>query len=207
MYSLDLDDPNVWDKWRELYSILTNEEWKEFFNRCEEKYPDQVHHDKSNYDKLFQRIPKNLYVLEMGGWKGELADYCFSKYKIEAWMNIDICSNAVNKSIPKRSNYIAICPGEFDWFNKRREGNWDVFVSAHTIEHFSDDHVKQILNYINGIKYVMLEAPIKEEENDWLGYEGTHILKMGWKEINKLMSNNGYLIQNISPECYFYVRL
>lgn len=212
---LDIDDPQVWNKWRALYNELTYEENLAFANAAEAKYPSQQHHTKSNFDNLFAMQKEAVNIIEIGGWKGELASHCLNKFPIiNSWANVELCSNAIDKTvISAKTNpkYNIIRPNKFDWFKDPItvpvKHVFDICVSSHTIEHFSDDHLRDLIKYISGIPLVIFEAPIKDEGDDWSldgGYGGTHILKMGWNGVNEAMFTEKYRPEKINDHCYLY---
>lgn len=206
---LNVNDPKFFNQWRSLYSELTDEEQKELYNELEKKYPHQQHFTRSNYDLLFSRYP-NKSILEAGGWKGELAQYCFSKYQIKSWKNIEVCQSAIDKTVPINGNYFVENPQKFDWFNDfskiSTKDIYDIFISAHTIEHLCDKHLIEMLEAISQIKVIMLEAPISRSQNDWHNYTGTHILNMGWNQIDDIMRGHGYNVEIINADCALYVK-
>lgn len=213
MKRLNLNDHNVFNKWRELYDELTDQEQQDFANECEERFPSQVHHDRSNFDFLFSTLrgtnPNGFKVVEVGGWKGELAKYCLEKYSylIRDWTNIEFCENAVEKTVEISQRYEAVNPKTFTWFNKGKLTGYDVFVSAHTIEHLSDDHMAQLIKALSGIPVVMFDAPLSLEGEDWNDFLGTHKLKMGWNKVNGLMIREGYTSEQVNKGCYIYRKL
>lgn len=202
---LNLDDPNIWNQWRELYYDLTHEENIQFGNDIEARYPGQQSYTLSNFDTVFgspSLLPTR--VLEIGGWKGELAQHCLSKYNISSWLNIDMCKAAVDKSVCKDPRYTALFPDRFDWFAEKRVNDFDVCVSAHTIEHLSDRHLEQLIEHISGIPCVVFEAPISSGKNNWNGYQGTHILEHGWIDICAIMLVHGYRSHKLNDHCYLF---
>jgi hypothetical protein len=202
---LDLENPKVWDRWRELYSDLTREENIEFGNAIEAKFPFQASYNFEIFKPLFRGVHRSR-VLEIGGWKGELALQCFQNFEIDNWFNVDMCKAAIEKTLPAlhRLPYLGFFPLEFDWFRDKREDDYDVCVSAHAIEHLSDDHLKLLIKYISGIKTVQFESPICMDGQTWEGYVGTHILKMGWTAINDLMRAEGYKVLKINDWSFRY---
>lgn len=214
MKRLDINDPEVWNKWRELYDDLTDEEHAQFLNDSEAKYPSQKSFTVSNYDYLFEKIAKpGCSVFEIGGWKGELAHYCLSKYAIKSWHNIDLCRSALEKTIPELKNddrYSTHAPEWFNWFAYGPGGllePYDVCLSAHTIEHLSDHHLTQLIYYLTrriGVKTIVFEAPISNGTNSWNDYVGSHKLTMGWDIINCLFEIQGYSIERVNESCFLY---
>lgn len=204
MKRISLQDPYVWNTWRALYNSLTDEEQFAFANECEEAYPHQIHHNKQNFDFLFKDVD-GVKVLEIGGWKGELAQHCLAKYSIASWNNVDVCSNAVDKTVSiDRTRYASSIPKQFRWFLHPRQSDYDVCVSAHTIEHFSNEDMLSLIKHISGVKTVMFDAPLKMEGDDWHGYGGTHMLTMGWRGVNAAMVAEGYAVEEINKHCFLY---
>ncbi len=212
MSRINTDDPKFFDWWRANYDNLTHEENIEIGNQLEEKYPYQGSYNFEHLLRIFGDPKKpfgaklyNMSVLEIGGWKGELACSCLQQWPqaISGWTNIDMCKAAVDKGL-KHEKLIHVFPGHFDWFKNPRTTNFDICISTHTIEHLSDEHLVQLIEHIKGIPIVMFEAPIGDGESNWDGYHGTHILKMGWAKINNLMLRNKYFVRKLSDWSYLY---
>ena len=201
MKTLDVNDPLVFDKWRELYHELTSEEQSAFYNALEVRFPHQQSFTLSNFQRFFNG--ESGHVLEVGGWKGELANHFVGNGLM--WTNIELCQNAIDKTVPKHLNYMVVKPIEYNWFNMFKHGGiYSHFVSAHMIEHITDSQLQDMLNMIKGIKRVILEAPISNNENNWKGYFGTHILKMGWDQIDEIMKGYRYKVTVYNQHCHVY---
>lgn len=204
MKRVSLEDQDIWNTWRRLYNELTDDEQHDFADECEAAYPNQIHHNKQNFDSLFKDL-KGIEVLEIGGWKGELASHCLERYDITSWLNIDVCRNAVAKTVPIDTNrYTAVVPDQFRWFSLPRQMEFDVCVSAHTIEHFSNEDLRLLIKHISGIKTVMFDAPLEMAGDSWNGYCGTHMLTMGWNGVNAAMIVEGYSVEQINRHCFLY---
>lgn len=210
---LNLDDPEVWNKWRSLYRDLTHEENQEFGRDINARFPTQDHASYDNFDLLFRRYPE-ANVFEIGGWKGHLAQRCLKVFNIMNWLNIEYCQAAAAESVVKDPRFSVVCPDKFDWFKDLRTPTWDegerrweentVCIAAHVIEHLIDEDLEVLIRYITGIPVVMFEAPIDMGESDWTNYGGTHILKMGWGGVNRLMKQAGYNNEMINRYCFLY---
>lgn len=202
----DLNDKDVWDKWRAAYNTLSDADQLEFANAIAAKFPTQQHATRSHFDKLFGELSGPASVIEIGGWKGELADYCLKNYPlINEWLNVEFCSVAAENYVCSHPKYEVLIPYRFDWFKiPMPVESFDVALAAHVIEHLSDEHLGELVHTLSGIKTICFEAPIGEHENNWSGYEGTHILKMGWQGVNALMRKQAYAPQKLSDTCYIY---
>lgn len=204
-----LSDPKFWDRWRELYDSFSHEENIEIGNALEAAYPYQVSFNAELFENFFSAVLPGARVLEIGGWKGELAKHLLEKNPgIEHWHNVDMCRAAVLKTVPMGANshrYTSEFPGSFDWFKTQRASAFDIAVSAHTIEHLSDAHLKDLIAFLAGIPLIVFEAPISKKSGaSWAGYPGTHILSMGWDEIETLMRARGYQATQLSPWAFSY---
>lgn len=210
MNRLDVNDPKVFDRWRELYYDLTHEENIEFGNAMEAKYPGQASFNKDAFLSVLKTLPNSSKILEVGGWKGELAQALFHEAspKIYSWKNIDMCRAAVMKTVVSPSlPYTPVFPARFDWFRQPREEHFDACFSAHTIEHLTGLNVIQLIDWLKGIPTIVFEAPISYEGQTWEGYEGTHILEFGWLRINAYMAGSGYSVEKLNDWCFRYERL
>ncbi len=203
MDKLNVNDPDVFNKWRARYWELTDQEHAEFMEACEAAFPSQQHHDVSRYEHVFKYM-QGVSVLEMGGWKGELACFCLNRYNISKWTNIELCQAAANKTVFEDARYEVIVPNRFAWFTAERSRHFDVFVSSHAIEHLHDNHLTQLLDYIAGIPVVFLEAPLQEDGQSWDNDWSTHILTFGWAHIRSMMRKLGYHADKISDSCYMF---
>lgn len=207
---LDLDDPKVWDKWRGLYYDLTEEENIQFGNDIFARYPGQASFNPAVFEPVFAGIETPVSVLEFGGWRGELAVHCFNKFpgKIEIWHGFDMCKAAVDNSVCTGFPYIPHFPGRFDWWNGNEwpppQGSFDVFFSAHAIEHLTDKHALELLDWVKGTPLVVLEIPITADGQKWDGYGGTHILELGWNQIHDHMKKLGYSVERVTDIAYAY---
>ncbi len=209
---LSLDNPDCFDNWRELYSVLTNDQHKAFMTACSVRYPDQQHWTPKHFESLFTQLEPFPRVLEIGGWKGELAKHCLEKYNIKSWFNIEACEEAVEQTVPMGTLAYATCiPFAFDWFSKLKQvpspRDYDVCVSAHMIEHLSDEHLLDLIDYLVNVPAVMFEAPIGRGTSDWRGYLGTHILKMGWNAVDEAMGHHNFRPTTITSSCTLYKKV
>ena len=205
MKRLDVEDPLVFDKWRTLYNDLSHEENIQFGYDMEAKYPGQASFNPVVFEQLFARLGGAPHVVEIGGWKGELARHLMTKLPVASWHNIDMCKAAIEKTVPMGClPFTAQFPDRFDWFLQPRTMQYDLCVSAHSIEHLSNAHLLALMNWISGIPTVIFEAPIAMTGQTWGGYFGTHILEMGWNDINAAMKALGYSAERINDWVFLY---
>lgn len=198
---LNLDDPRVWDRWRELYEDLSHEENIQFGNEIFARYPVQKSFNAVGILAALkiECAAKSISVLEVGGWRGDLALAAFEQLGcgITQWTNIDMCRAALDR--PPEGllayPYVPFFPDSFKWFSGRQPlKSFDVFVSAHTIEHLSDHDALDLLDHVSNARTMILEIPITDQGQRWDGYEGTHILGLGWNAIEDHLATKGFVV-------------
>ena len=192
---------NEFDKWRERYNTMTIDEQIVYHNELEARYPEQNHYNYDNVKEALMLCNKPI-VLEFGTWKGDLAKQAMQDFNILSWYGVEICEAAILSTKCKEINYIK--PTKFDWFNDKRIIKAGIIIATHFIEHLSNDHFEQLAKYCKGVKYIHFESPLTNDGNDWLGYEGTHKLTIGWNKINEIMKQNGYSLIIDKPESKTY---
>ena len=183
----------TFNEWRENYTLLTLKEQVDYHNELESKYPNQAHYDLDFALKVFDIVnPK--YVTEAGGWKGDLANVMLNRYNIESWKNIEICKNAIDNTNCKDARYSYFMPKSFDWFDSKLYKG--LFLSTHFIEHLSNEHFDKLINSLSNVEYVYFEAPLNDEPQTWIDFEGTHKLEYGWNQIKEKFSTHEVIIEN-----------
>jgi len=180
----------TFNEWREKYSILTDEEQKQYMNDIEEKYPVQIQFNNSAFYDFFKFVYSDTSVIEMGGWKGELANKILPNFpNIKEWVNYELCENAINKSVCNDSRYKTI-NSIFRWW-ENADINSDIFVASHSIEHINKCDFFNLIKKVNS-QYIFFDIPLLFEGQSWDNYGGTHINTIMWDELIKLLKNNNY---------------
>lgn len=200
--------PTSFNDWRRDYYKLTVQEQKAYHNKLEAEYPIQNHGDYSALNTFLSSLNSNIKVLEMGGWKGDMAKRMLSeRFHLTSWTNIEICPNAAKKSIIEDIRYKVIVPEQFDWWNYFfRFEEYDAFIALHVIEHLTYEHVSQLLNRVK-CKYLYFEVPLSEAQS-WDNYGGTHIFDRSNDDLTKLILSSGYKTKQIyNSTCKSYVRI
>lgn len=206
MKRLSFDAPGVFDLWRKLYDTLTEQEHREFYDDLERYYPHQQSFTIGWWFWAFSHIQKkqNCTVLEVGGWKGELAERVLSVFGgISTWTSVELSREAIKKTICNDERFSSVAPPVFRWFAYGECPPVDVFVASHVIEHLHNKDLLRLLRFLKNIPVVLFEAPISEFRNDWTGYHGSHILTLGWQSIDKAMKKNGF--EHLRPAPMFTV--
>jgi hypothetical protein len=202
---MDIKD---FDAWREAYAGMTYQEQQAFYDRVEADHPLQKGFTLLRFHNFFLHIASRrekaqgkTYVLELGGWKGELAQEMLKSFPFVAiWCNVEICRRAVEKSVFASPCYTTYVPPEFPWRVELPPSN--VLVASHFIEHISQRHLERLVrNLPDTMRYLAIEAPIPADDSrvDWTGYHGSHILEIGWKQVIDLLRQHGFeLIAGLS---------
>ncbi|MEE9365431.1 MAG: hypothetical protein V3W44_01990 [Dehalococcoidales bacterium] len=193
-------DVATFDAWRENYLHMTYREQQEFYDRVEVEHPHQAAFAAAHFGRFFEHIQEVLevaYVLEVGGWKGELACKMLAAASlpgISVWCNVEICQRAVDRGVCDSSRYTTFVPRSFPWNVELPPAN--IFAASHFIEHITRNDLDMLIqNLPDTVRYIGLEAPIPDGGNDidWTGYHGSHILEIGWRSAERLLMNNGFL--------------
>jgi len=186
---------NEFNNYRKKYNSLSFSDKKRIACRWSKKYPEQAHFNFEHVDFWLRYIvnghPK---VLEIGGWKGDLALKALSSFKnIQIWHNYDIIeSEPYQRCNDYRYKYIIL--EDYIW-NKSLEIEYNVLIATHVIEHFSWSEFVSLISWIStNIETVLFEAPIPYtgENINWTGDHSTHILEKGWEQVITEMQNYGF---------------
>jgi hypothetical protein len=139
-------------------------------------------------------------VLELGGWKGELADLLLPDFpNIEKWMNYEITPQAVSDNTCKDSRYEVQIPDNYLWTLDIDLSKYNVFVASHVIEHLKLVHVKRLLSRLRDIKYLYVDAPLPPNGSMWGGGEFSHIIEIGWTALRDLIESFGFKQVGTAP--------
>lgn len=197
---------NEFDKWRDGYESMTSDEQASYYNDLEIRYPDQAHYRIDWVRQAIKKVPTTpIRVMEFGCWKGDLAlQILSSTQNIIRWAGIEICDNAIKKTKCKDSRFFYIRPKEFDWWNHMDKPTFDIIIATHFIEHLSDEHFKQLVEFCSGIPVIYFEAPLSKHGQEWTGYEGTHKLSYGWDKVTELMTKAGYKLEKDNGDGKIY---
>lgn len=187
------------DHWRERYDTLTFAEQQEYHNQLEEWYPDQAHFNFEAAKYAIEKVDAYL-ILEAGAWKGDLCAR-IEEYPIAVlWEAIELCPNAIVKTKPEQIHYL--CIKRFDWWIDMEKRDDDLFIATHFIEHLSDQHLTELLQWLDGMPAIYFESPISEHGQEWDNYKGTHKLTFGWQKVRELLPN--YDCEDINDTCKLF---
>lgn len=194
------------NQWRKDYPALSLAENKAFHNNLFPLIGEQLFFNKEAIQQFFNSINLNkqlkpLKVLELGGAKGQLADYVLSNTGsfIIHWSNYELSNYMVSNSICKDTRYFPIELINYFW-NCFFSIPYNVFVASHVIEHMLYDQVTQLIqNLPKTIEYIYLDIPIDlDKPKDWTNYAGPHIFEKSWIDIFKLLNNQSFFSYQVS---------
>ena len=194
-------DNTDWDLWRAHYADLDFEDQRRIYDGILPKFPQQEGYDAAFFLRSFGRLAdagldlSKMKVAELGPFRGELAGICLKHFKLRAWAGYEISRWAVERTrldAEKRGfTNIAI----WDQFWELDIPCHDIFVSSDTIEHFSDEHAKKILETASDrTDVLMLQVDCKPKGASWNGYDGTHIIEMTTEDIIEYLTAKGFFL-------------
>lgn len=181
------------DGWRKDYDRLTYGEHVEFYRTVAEAYPDQQHYNEPAIRTFLDG--SSGPVLEIGGWKGELAQKVLPDYPgIPEWLNVEIAPQAVSESVCTDPRYSVIVPDRFLWDSDLDVTRFRTFIASHSLEHIKRGHLTQLLGRLGGVERMYVDAPLPDEDPQWGGGNGqhSHILEIGWNRLRDLFESYGF---------------
>ena len=196
---------SFFDRYRRDYATMSFSEHQRLYSIIERVYPEQTHFNVKASEEFFQElINHNIVprVLEIGGWRGELANAMLSQfYDITSWHNIEICAEAVAKHVCRDqfARYTCGTGNDFFWNEKP---NWiqmfNTLVLSHVVEHMRLENFAGTIAHCaaKGIDYLYLDIPhiTEDSHKTWQGWTNTHVLEGGWNDIEAILTKHGYSI-------------
>ena len=189
------------NNWREKYDSYSFKKQGEIYNELEELYPEQICFTLPFVEGFLKNIEKPK-ILELGGYKGELAkDILECNDDIVLWHNYELSSNAIEKNVCTDERYKPILLKDFAW-------NLDVFtpynvcILSHIIEHIKQKQLKKFLEKIPNIKHIYIEAPLHRRRDGWHNRGATHILECGWGAIRNMLRDYKEIVKRKDVRCY-----
>ena len=186
------------NEWREKYDETTYEEHCEIADELYENFPMSTQFNKNYLLQLFAPATDapEMRVLEFGGGIGTLAQDIFKTGAdhIAAWHNLEISRKAVENTICQDERYSAEVLDDWPWEVFDGWDNYNMLILSHIAEHIRGDQLKTLLEKAKDIDIVYLDVPVAEKTSDinWDKYLGTHILEIGWDQIDAILYTHGY---------------
>jgi hypothetical protein len=194
------------DMWRMMYDQLTYEHQQTIYDTVARTYPEQQQYDSEAVTASLQCGQPARRILEIGGWRGELADAMLQTFpEIEAWHNVELCRLALRNPACTSVKYTGFDLGMFFWeatesdfavppYHEIERTGYDTLVLSHVVEHMRAGELDAVLAKCHHIDRLYIDAPIAEHTADvnWKGYFGTHILEIGWDDLTEMLRARGY---------------
>lgn len=182
----------MFDEYRRDYADMTSSDHRSFYADIHKKWPEQRHCTLSSLRRFLSDHRKAL-VIEMGGWDGWAASVMLPEFpELQHWLNVEFCREAALANVCDDARFNVYVPGAFQWWRSEVQPDvGDVMVLSHVIEHLADDDARELIGALRPLAWY-IEAPIAEEGQDWDGYQGTHVLKAGWRQVETWLAAAGY---------------
>ena len=144
---------------------------------------------------------KPVVIGELGSGKGYLANYALKKYgpdELDFWVGSDISKLAMKKASIYLEDHIGGNPYRWGFVEPeifvKRSIDMDVFVTTHTLEHFNESEIIELLENLHykNIKYHYHEIQQKKEGGQWLGGGSSHVLTSTHDKLISIWERFGY---------------
>jgi hypothetical protein len=185
------------DSYRMLYDSFSFDYKIKKANEWLKQYPEQAHFDIIPINFWLENIvAKPSAVLEIGGWRGDLAEKALSSFDhINLWHNYDLLkNNNYQKCYDNRFKLISL---NDDIWHLSLKYEYNALVATHMIEHINWKEFIELANWIpESIRTVLFEAPLpaSNENINWKGDYSSHVLEKGWEQVITEMENHRFLV-------------
>lgn len=181
-----------WDAYRAVYDRMGWNDQVAFYDRVWELHPDQRHFD-AEACAAFLTVTRPASVLEIGGWRGELANLMLARFpNVTEWRNVEVCRGAAFHPVGTDPRYSAVVPDDWAWKTPEITArHWDALVMSHTVEHMRLDQFRDLIDALD-VGSVFLQAPLEDRKTNWTGYHGSHVLAAGWNDLARLLKERGF---------------
>lgn len=186
---------NNWDYYRRKYvkGMYSFDDLVRLNNIWYHKIQDQEFYKLDDALEFFSMLNGSVSVVELGCYRGSLAQHVLAANKnITSWLGYDICSAALDETVATDKRFTPVYMDE-QWCTQH-EGEFDVFVSTHTLEHMTASEVRAVLNKLSVWcrQAVYLELPLVEHGKVWRGGASSHVLRWGRKHFRDLFNEDGW---------------
>lgn len=186
---------------------MTYDEHVAYYDVIYEHFPEQQHGDLTAIREFFSGTQDPETVLEIGGWNGAIAGMVLGEFpQVTKWYNFELCRPAIAHGL-KHSRYTARVLPDFVW-NVPELPACSTFFAAHTIEHMRARELLALFARLHSARRMYLEAPLPQSAtaHDWSGRWSTHILEIGWNEVESLAQSHGFQVTHRAPNLRTFAR-
>lgn len=182
------------DDWRQGYDTMSYDQQVEFYRVVADAYPDQRHFNVFAVNQFLLEAGEDVRVLELGGWKGELAALMLSEFptQITRWTNFDIAPQAISQSTCTDPRYSVVVPEDFMWNIDLELSKYNTFIASHVVEHLRLEHLRKLFSMLRGIPRIFVDTPLGPDGVRWDGNLSSHIIEIGWNDLQSLIESFGY---------------
>jgi hypothetical protein len=182
-----------WDDYRAVYDELTIKDIIDLNTAWDVDFPCQNRASNLQFVKMFKDIKGDgLKVVELGCYQAQLCWETMTHLRpgiVKHWVGFDANHYAIDVANRRKiQKFKGIKMRK--WFWEVDLAEFNVFVSAHTLEHFNGNQVFQILETVSKYcEYILLEVPFAP---NWGGYRGSHVLESSKEVFTVNLMELGY---------------
>ncbi len=197
------------NKYRRLYDSFSMGYKIKLATKWLNQYPEQAHFNYVPIDHWLKNIvPKQASILEIGGWRGDLAAKALSSFEhIYLWHNYDLLANHnTQKCNDKRYKLISL--NAYLW-HMSLQVEYNALIATHMIEHIRWRELIELINWIpDGISTVLFEAPLPESADNinWKGDHSSHVLEKGWEQVIAEMKIHNFFVDFCEGNTFIFRR-
>lgn len=185
-----------WNQFRKSYHSFSFKKLEEICDHIDGLVPIQRQHHAIHFYRMFETLPNDLEVIELGCHQGHLANRMLrDTNKIKSWVGYDF-AGPIKRNVCMDERYSTVALDR--WFHETETPSCDVFVASHVLEHLDSRQLQQTLTGVDA-KYFLLEIPISDEGGTWENYTCTHVLEWGMIRLCKFLEDNDFKIFNYIP--------
>lgn len=187
-------NPEPFDEWRKHYKEYSNGGISKIYDDCFKRDPSHLACSNRAVRVFLNQFKGENRIFEVGGRSGILAKTALEfTPEIKEWVNVDISKAAIDSTVVKDERYRGVWAENFRWW-RTMPITGGLLLLIHVIEHLSDEDALELISKIpldvNGIH---VQAPIAlKGPSNWDGFNGAHILSMGWIELNDAFEKIGF---------------
>jgi hypothetical protein len=185
------------DRYRKKYDSLTFGYKLRKAGKWLSQYPEQAHFDIIPVRYWLENVvPRPASILEIGGWRGDLAENVLSSFEyINLWHNYDlILNNSYQKCADKRYKLITLYD---DLWHLSLKDEYNSLIATHMIEHINWKEFTDLAKWVpSGIETILFESPLPDSDENfsWKGDFSSHVLEKGWEQVINEMKKHGFSV-------------
>lgn len=185
--------PYSFDEWRLRRDRLSYIEHVAFYDAIYDHHPNQHYCDIAEARRFAEQLPNGSRILELGGWKGEVAATLLESCpRIMHWHNFELSTKAIRSGLA-HSRYTADLGDDFIW-NLPELPETNILFAAYVLEHLRTHEIEKLLKRLPRISEVFVESPLPLQGIGltWEGSKSTNVLEIGWQELEDLFQRYGF---------------